>query len=59
LVLPILSGVEYGFSNGRVKGLNTKARVIVRRASGFHFADVALALVMLGAGSIDLKLPHE
>ena len=55
----ILNAVEHGISNGRVEGLNTKVRLIVRRAYGFHSADAALALFMLGAGPIDLKLPHE
>lgn len=55
----ILNAVQHGISNGRVEGLNTKVRLIVRRAYGFHTADAALALVMLGAGPIDLKLPHE
>jgi hypothetical protein len=36
-----------------------RVRVIVRRAYGFHSADAALALVMLGAGPITLRLPHE
>jgi transposase len=55
----ILNAVEHGISNGRVEGLNTKVRLIVRRAYGFHSADAALALVMLGAGPINIKLPHE
>jgi len=55
----ILNAIEHGLSNGRVEGLNNKVRLIVRRAYGFHSADAALALVMLGAGPIDLKLPHE
>ncbi len=55
----ILNAVEHGISNGRVEGLNTKVRLLVRRAYGFHSADAALALVMLAAGPIDLKLPHE
>lgn len=55
----ILNAIEHGISNGRVEGLNTKVRLIVRRAYGFHSADAALALVMLGAGPIDLHLPHE
>jgi transposase len=55
----LLNAIEHGISNGRVEGLNTKVRLIVRRAYGFHSADAALALVMLGAGPIDLKLPHE
>lgn len=55
----ILNAIEHGISNGRVEGLNTKVRLIVRRAYGFHTADAALALVMLAAGPINLQLPHE
>jgi transposase len=55
----ILNAVEHGINNGRVEGLNTKVRLLVRRAYGFHSADAALALVMLAAGPLDLKLPHE
>jgi transposase len=55
----LLNAVEHGISNGRVEGLNTKVRLLIRRAYGFHSADAALALVMLAAGPIDLKLPHE
>jgi transposase len=55
----ILNAIEHGISNGRVEGMNTKVRLIVRRAYGFHSADAALALVMLGAGPINLQLPHE
>lgn len=43
----ILNAIEHGISNGRVEGLNTKVRLIVRRGYGFHSADAALALVML------------
>jgi transposase len=55
----ILNAIEHGISNGRVEGMNTKVRLIVRRAYGFHSADATLALVMLGAGPINLQLPHE
>ena len=55
----ILNAIEHGISNGRVEGLNTKVRLIIRRAYGFHSADAALALVMLAAGPINLRLPHE
>jgi len=55
----ILNAVEHGISNGRVEGLNTKVRLLIRRAYGFHSADAALALVILAAGPIDLTLPHE
>ena len=55
----ILNAIEHGLSNGRHEGLNNKVRLIIRRAYGFHSADAALALVMLGAGPITLTLPHE
>lgn len=55
----IVNAIEQGLSNGRVEGLNTKVRLLVRRAYGFHSAEAALALVMLSCGPIDLKLPHE
>jgi transposase len=55
----IVNALEQGISNGRVEGLNTKVRLIIRRAYGFHSADAALALVMLACGPIQLTLPHE
>ena len=55
----ILAAIRLGLSNGRVEGLNTRARLIVRRAFGFHSATAALALVMLSCGPITLQLPHE
>ena len=55
----IVNALEHRISNGRVEGLNTKVRLLVRRAYGFHSADAALALVMLSCGPITLTLPHE
>lgn len=55
----IINALEHGISNGRVEGLNTKVRLIIRRAYGFHSATAALALVMLACGPINLTLPHE
>ena len=55
----IINAIEARISNGRVEGLNTKVRLIIRRAYGFHSAEAALALVILACGPIDLKLPHE
>lgn len=55
----ILNAIEHRLSNGRVEGMNNKVRLIVRRAYGFHSPNAALALVMLGAGPINLQLPHE
>ena len=55
----IVNPLEQGISNGRVEVLNTKVRLIIRRAYGFHSADAALALVMLACAPINLTLPHE
>ncbi len=55
----IVNALEHRISNGRVEGMNTKVRLIIRRAYGFHSADAALALVMLACGPINLELPHE
>ncbi len=55
----IVNALEHRISNGRVEGTNTKVRLLIRRAYGFHSADAALALVMLACGPITLTLPHE
>jgi hypothetical protein len=55
----IVNALEHDITNGRVEGTNTKARLIIRRAYGFHSADAALALVMLACGPINLEPPHE
>lgn len=55
----IVNAINEGISNGRVEGLNTKVRLIIRRGYGFHSANAALALVMLACGPINLTLPHE
>lgn len=55
----IINAINEGISNGRVEGLNTKVRLIIRRGYGFHSATAALALVILACGPITLALPHE
>jgi transposase len=55
----IVNALEQGISNGRIEGLNTKVRLVIRRGYGFHSAEAALALVMLSCGPINLQLPHE
>ena len=55
----IVNALEHRISNGRVEGMNTKVRLIIRRGYGFHSATAALALVMLACGPINLHLPHE
>ena len=43
----ILAYVRTGLSNGPVEGLNGKARVLTRRAFGFHSAESLIALLFL------------
>jgi transposase len=55
----ILAARRLGLSNARAEALNNKAKLIVRRAYGFHSARAALALIILACGPIALTLPHD
>jgi transposase len=55
----ILTARRLNLSNARAESLNNKAKLIVRRAYGFHSAQAALALVHLTCGPVTLRLPHE
>ena len=55
----ILAAATLKINNARVEALNNKARLITRRAYGFHSARAALALIHLTCGPITLSLPHE
>lgn len=48
----ILAYVRTRLNNGRVEGLNGKARVITRRAFGFHDAGALIAMLFLCCGGI-------
>jgi transposase len=57
----ILAARRLKLSNARAEALNNKAKLIVRRAYGFHSARAALALIHLTCGpvTLTLTLPHE
>ena len=55
----ILAAIGTRINNARVEALNNKARLITRRAYGFHSARAALALIHLTCGPITLAIPHE
>ena len=55
----ILAGIRLKVNNARHEALNNKARLVTRRAYGFHTAQAALALIMLSCGPITLMLPNE
>ena len=47
----------HGVNNGRVESLNTKVRLIARRAFGFHSAQALIALSELTLGGLCPSLP--
>ncbi|MGH2692529.1 MAG: transposase [Actinomycetota bacterium] len=55
----IIATLRLGINNARHEALNTKVRLLIRRAYGFHSAGAALALVMLACGPVALRLPFE
>jgi transposase len=44
-------------SNARLEGLNSKVRLITRRAFGFHSPDALIALAMLTLADLCRPLP--
>lgn len=50
----ILAFVHWRLTNGLIEGLNNKARLITRRAYGFHSADATLAMIMLCCSKLRL-----
>jgi Transposase len=55
----ILAARRLKLSNARAEAINNKAKLIVRRAYGFHSANAALALIHLTCGPVTLTPPHE
>lgn len=55
----VLAALRLGVTNARAEAVNTKVRLITRRAYGFHSAAAVIALVMLACGPVTLRLPHE
>jgi transposase len=53
----IQAAIENGLSNARVEAINTKIRLITRRAFGFHTPDALIALAMLTLGGLCPPLP--
>jgi transposase len=53
----IEASLEYGLSNARTEGINTRIRLITRRAFGFRSAEALIALAMLSLGGYCPDLP--
>lgn len=53
----ILAYIHTRLTNGLVEGLNTKLRMIARRAFGFHSAEALISMLFLHCGGIELNPP--
>jgi transposase len=51
----IVAYIRWQLTNGVVEGLGNKARLITRRAYGFHSASAVLAMIMLCCTGLDLQ----
>lgn len=54
----ILAYVHTRANNGRIEGLNGKARTITRRSYGFHSASALIAMLFLCCGGVDVHPAH-
>jgi transposase len=55
----IVAYVRWRITNGPTEGLNTKARLITRRAYGFHSAEAVLAMIRLCCSGIRIRPVHK
>ena len=55
----IVASIQHGLSNALVESMNTKIRLIVRVAFGFHSAEAIIALAMLSLGGHRPALPDR
>ena len=53
----IMAYVEHRITNGVVEGINTRLRMIARRAFGFHSAAALVSLLFLCCGGVELDPP--
>ena len=55
----IVAYVRWRVTNGLVEGLNNKARLLTRRAYGFHSAAAVLAMIMLCCSGVVIPPPRK
>jgi len=53
----ILSSLVHDLSNARIESLNTRIRLLTRRAFGFHSAAPLIGMAILSFGRLQLALP--
>lgn len=55
----IVAYIRHRLTNGLVEGLNNKARLITRRAYGFHSSSAAIAMIMLCCTGLNIPPPGK
>jgi len=53
----VLAYIDTRLTNGLVEGLNAKARLLTRRAYGFHSAEAVISMIMLCCTDLDVRPP--
>jgi transposase len=53
----IAAALSFGLSNARTESVNTRIRLIARRAFGFHSPEALIALALLSLGGLCPPLP--
>jgi transposase len=51
----IIAYIRWRLTNGLIEGLNNKARLLTRRAYGFHSAAAVISMIMLCCTGLDLQ----
>jgi transposase len=55
----IVAYVRWRLTNSPHEGMNNKARLVTRRAYGFHSAEAVLAMIELCCSGLTIPLPHR
>jgi transposase len=55
----IVAYIRWRLTNGLIEGLNNKARLLTRRAYGFHSAEAVLAMIMLCCSGVEIPPPRK
>ena len=55
----IVAYIRHRLTNGLIEGLNNKARLLTRRAYGFHSASSAIAMIMLCCTGLKIEPPGK
>lgn len=55
----IVAYIRHRLTNGLIEGLNNKARLLTRRAYGFHSASSAIAMIMLCCTGLKIDPPGK